>query len=263
MAIEFISWALKQDLPTGPKFVLVALANRANENGFCWPSQKDLAQQTGISQRSIVNHIKDLCKWGYLSVSQRRREDGYKTSNGYKIETSSAAISGEIVSGEIVSGEKTARSQVQPLRNNITTNVVIETSLEPTGHLANGQSPEAEFEQVFWPAYPKRQKKKGALKSFLKARKLVSLETIMHGLAKYKSGKPDYADWQHPTTWLNGEGWADEYTEEKNAVTGGNNKKYDPNAALALALADQTYAHLRGGGGDYRAAVAALPKPPD
>lgn len=33
MAVEYIAWALEQDIPTGPKFVLVALCNRANQDG--------------------------------------------------------------------------------------------------------------------------------------------------------------------------------------------------------------------------------------
>lgn len=70
---------------------------------------------------------------------------------------------------------------------------------------------EAEFSETFWPAYPRKVSKPGALKAFRKARDKASLSEIMAGLERYQSQKPDYADWRHPATWLNDEGWSDDY----------------------------------------------------
>jgi hypothetical protein len=62
---------------------------------------------------------------------------------------------------------------------------------------------------VFWAAYPCKKGKALAEKAFKK----VSAEycSIMAGLEQYKRCKPDYADWMHPSTFLNQRRWEDEY----------------------------------------------------
>lgn len=71
---------------------------------------------------------------------------------------------------------------------------------------------EAEFEQHFWPIYPRRVGKGQALKAYRSARKATDLETIVVGVRRYaaaRSGEnPDYT--KHPATWLNGQCWTDE-----------------------------------------------------
>lgn len=71
-------------------------------------------------------------------------------------------------------------------------------------------SEQSEFE-AFWAAYPRRVAKLAAKKAYDKALKLTTHEEIMAGVARYKAGKPDYADWCHAATWLNQGRWDDEY----------------------------------------------------
>jgi hypothetical protein len=40
----------------------------------------------------------------------------------------------------------------------------------------------------------------------------------MAGLAAYRRGKPEYADWKHPASWLNGERWNDQYAGAATAL---------------------------------------------
>ena len=69
----------------------------------------------------------------------------------------------------------------------------------------------AEFIERFWPAYPRKIAKPAAQKSFIAARKKgATLEQILAGVERYKTMKPEYADWAHATTWLNQGRWADE-----------------------------------------------------
>lgn len=63
----------------------------------------------------------------------------------------------------------------------------------------------------FWAKYPKKVGKKKAITAYLKAEHRASAETILAGLERYKRNKPDYCDWMHPTTFLNGDHWEDEY----------------------------------------------------
>lgn len=69
----------------------------------------------------------------------------------------------------------------------------------------------AEFNETFWPIYPRKVQKKNALSAYLKARKKTPLETIMAGIRRFVAditGKdPQFIP--HPAKWLNGESWAD------------------------------------------------------
>src|SRR5690625_4814957 len=80
-----MSWAFKQELESGPKFVLVAIANFADGSGLCFPGQERLARMTGFSVRSIRNHVLALEEAGLIQRSGRRRDDGMKTSDEYQL----------------------------------------------------------------------------------------------------------------------------------------------------------------------------------
>lgn len=71
---------------------------------------------------------------------------------------------------------------------------------------------DSEFEQQFWPNYPRRVGKGQALKAFRSARKQAELETILAGVRRYaeqrRGENPEYT--RHASTWLNGQSWLDE-----------------------------------------------------
>ena len=67
----------------------------------------------------------------------------------------------------------------------------------------------------FWESYPNKKSKGTAFKSFSKIIKVTPIEDILEGIEKYKKGKEDWKAWQHPATWLHGEGWKDEYGAAK------------------------------------------------
>lgn len=85
MSISALNWAFDQDLPHAEKSVLVALAHRADKNGYCYPGQKTLATMTGASESTVRRAIKSLDQKGYLSREERRRKNGSRTSTGYHL----------------------------------------------------------------------------------------------------------------------------------------------------------------------------------
>jgi biotin operon repressor len=82
MSIRHVNWALEQELPTPEKFVLVVLANYANKNGVCWPSQETIGQKTGLSRASVQRSIRSLKERGLIQVEARRKR-GYNHINRY------------------------------------------------------------------------------------------------------------------------------------------------------------------------------------
>lgn len=66
---------------------------------------------------------------------------------------------------------------------------------------------------TFWAAFPRRIGKLDAMKAYAKARTVATAAEILAGVELYKQHKPEYADWCHPSTFLNKGRWMDEYDE--------------------------------------------------
>lgn len=65
MSHEAVNWAYDRPLGTGAalssrKFVLVTIADHANEDGICWPSHGRLAKRIGLHRSSIKRLIDEL-----------------------------------------------------------------------------------------------------------------------------------------------------------------------------------------------------------
>lgn len=73
------------------KYVLLAIAKHADEQGECYPSGERLAKLTGLSRRTVLRKIDWLEKAGYLSI-QRRTNAGKKTSNLYSVTLSLGVV---------------------------------------------------------------------------------------------------------------------------------------------------------------------------
>jgi DNA-binding transcriptional regulator YhcF (GntR family) len=49
---------------------MVALADRANDSGYCFPGIRDLASRTELSGRTILRCILDLEAGGWIQVNR-------------------------------------------------------------------------------------------------------------------------------------------------------------------------------------------------
>ncbi len=78
-----MNWAWRQTLPSTQKFVLLALADMADDDGVCWPSISTLAKRCAMSTRTVRRTLQDLIKTDLLQCEPRYRGDGSTTSNRY------------------------------------------------------------------------------------------------------------------------------------------------------------------------------------
>jgi DNA-binding transcriptional ArsR family regulator len=89
MSIEALKWALdigeELDLDPVPRFILVALGNRADEEGYVYPSVRWIIKRTGYGERTVREHLKVMRERGLVSKESRHREDGGQTSNLYRL----------------------------------------------------------------------------------------------------------------------------------------------------------------------------------
>jgi hypothetical protein len=67
------------------KLVLLALANYADANMRCWPSQDRLAEDTELSARTVWSALKSLEEKRILSRQQRTRADGTRTTDVFTL----------------------------------------------------------------------------------------------------------------------------------------------------------------------------------
>jgi len=115
MSIEHLNLAFSMAMTGAKKAVLIALADRANKTGYCYPALDDIAFRAGCTKRTAINAVSELEKLGYLVVA---RDQG--RLNKYillleKLSTARAAISPQKVihSGETISPTSEINDQNQ------------------------------------------------------------------------------------------------------------------------------------------------------
>ncbi|HHJ1176452.1 helix-turn-helix domain-containing protein [Proteus vulgaris] len=76
---------------TAQKMVLLKLADNANDKGECFPSYETIARHCEISRQSAINHIKSLCKKGFVRKVTRKTDKGH-TSNLYILDLETKSL---------------------------------------------------------------------------------------------------------------------------------------------------------------------------
>jgi hypothetical protein len=82
MSIMALAWAKSQRVgsPTG-KILLMCLADYADDEWKCWPSQKTISQEAEVSERATREWLEKLEAAGFISRTRRTRKDGSRTSD--------------------------------------------------------------------------------------------------------------------------------------------------------------------------------------
>ena len=69
MSIHISSAVWKAPIPNaGAKIVLLALADIANHEGVCWPSNGTLCAMTSLSKTTVKEHLRALAEQGIIDV---------------------------------------------------------------------------------------------------------------------------------------------------------------------------------------------------
>lgn len=74
-------WRL--DLPSNLKFTLLAFADHADDEGYCYPSAKRIALKSGVSKRTVQRHMNELKERGILVVVEH--STGRGNTNTYRV----------------------------------------------------------------------------------------------------------------------------------------------------------------------------------
>lgn len=85
MSYKATNWAYDLPLSGSKKFVLVALADMADEANSCYPGQQRLADMTGRSIATVRRALEALEELGLLEREHRIGAGGHRTSDRYRL----------------------------------------------------------------------------------------------------------------------------------------------------------------------------------
>lgn len=83
MTIRAMNWAWEVELPPAAKLVLLKLADRANDDGQCWPGMDVVAEACGVSERSVMRYVQQFEQMGLVRIDRRKGGDGRQQTNIY------------------------------------------------------------------------------------------------------------------------------------------------------------------------------------
>ena len=74
-------WKSSFDTPL-QKLILLAFADMANDEGYCWPSVRSIKERVGVADSTIRENVRALEAMGWLRRESRSTDRG-QASNGY------------------------------------------------------------------------------------------------------------------------------------------------------------------------------------
>lgn len=206
MSFQAMAWAVKQKLPTRDKFVLLMLANYANEIGKCWPSFNRLAEDTGLCRRSIILSLQALSANGIIDVEERKL-DGQNITNIYTVRHGSSEF---MQSHDGLGSSAVVTPPVQGLHHGVVQEMHRGSAVvapKPIKEPIKRNNIYSSFEQ-FWLYYPRKVGKGAAEKAWVKAVQSTEASVIIASLGSHKFSE-DINYIPHPATWLNQRRWED------------------------------------------------------
>lgn len=204
-------WVLDAGLTDRAIRIYALIARYAdNDTLQAFPSRETLAERALCSVKSVDRAIRDLIAAGALRKTHRRNGDAYQ-SNLYTVRRIPDHLGTRQSLGRDTGDARVGTPVTPP--GDTSVHLTRTTELEPS-ELEPQNDINEQFNE-FWAVYPRKKGKGQARRAFEKALEKTDLETILAGVAAYVANE-DLDDPQfiaHPSTWLNGERWEDEYEE--------------------------------------------------
>lgn len=225
MSIRWISHVWERSPYRGERLLIhLALADFANDEGYCFPSQKTLAKKARCTDTYVRLVIKELVKSGLLEVVERGNGRGHRSEYVLKGVTTKEALENR-VSEKGVTTERERRN-----------------SDENDSYIKNRQEPSiltTNFE-TFWKSYPRRVGRAAAFKAFKRIFEkddAPTIEELVEAVERYKQATSDAKYFCHPATWLNQARYLDEYdAKDLKPLVNPLYAKYDATLSTVAAL---------------------------
>ncbi|ALJ20398.1 helix-turn-helix domain-containing protein [Microbacterium sp. No. 7] len=206
------NWMIREkSVPRSAILVYASLSSRAGM-GSIFPSQAKIAEESGLSERTVRRMMKHLEDLGVIDRHSRRGSEGRATSktDGYTLHPNgrfegSGNLSGRS-KGPDTEGQATGQEQQwAPL---------IEVDREEVDKAS------CSFDD-FWAVWPRKDAKKSAQAAWARAIKKAAPETVVAAARAYAESphRPEKQFVPYGATWLNGERWNDPTPEPRDIST--------------------------------------------
>lgn len=228
-------------LSGGAKLVYTCLSSYGSghtDDRTVWPSINTMCEECGLSNKTVIKHLKSLEELGYIKILKQTRNDGGYSNNVYvlsgtiQVEKSSnyttpsgVSTQGVVESVPYPSGVST-QGLVDSVHTNNTNKTIPYNNTNKTNMVsfADQESTAERFEKL-WKLYPRKSRKKDAFNAYKRAiKKGVTDEEIKAGIENYnKQIKSQHTESQFIAqggTWFNQERWNDEYTTQSGSDLG-------------------------------------------
>jgi hypothetical protein len=84
MSWSALAWATDSDVgSSAAKFILILLANKADENYSCYPSIRTLMAESNAGRSTVLRALKDLETRGFISRRPQFHDSGARRSTRY------------------------------------------------------------------------------------------------------------------------------------------------------------------------------------
>lgn len=258
MSNEALTWAFKQDLPMTEKFVLVSLADYADDEHSCYPSYNKTAKRVGCSRRTAMRAVESLADAGFIRSVPRGRANGSASSNRYVLNvggsdreslplvTESHHPSDTQTLGVVTRRHQGSDTSVTPLTINEPSPLTPTDTSTRTEAAQVRKSPYSKAFLEWWDHYPRKVDKGRAWKAWKNIPDR-DQDTLVQGATRYANDPNREARYtKHPATWLNARAWED---EEQLPARG----PEKPGANDRMRAGQELAARLRGVTGDQHA----------
>lgn len=227
MSVEAMSWARRAIAGNScKKAVLWVLANYADEDWSCFPSQATIAEQAEVGERTVRRILQGWEEEGLILRTHRGDKGGGRTSDRIYICRERWAMrppkelpatraglpaTHDRVTGQGLADEALGDASVEAL--------TLLPSPDPTPAAPSKTEIESDFDE-WYATYPRKKKPGAARPAYIKARKKASRQELLDGaealarLVKAQGGDTTYTP--YPSSWLNAEQWRDEETPQPN-----------------------------------------------
>lgn len=81
MSVDYMTLAWRTELQAGPRLVLLAICDNANDDGNCYPSIQALSHKSGLSVRAVRGHVSAMDASGLLLRHERAGRSTYYQVN--------------------------------------------------------------------------------------------------------------------------------------------------------------------------------------
>jgi len=212
MSVQAISLALAlRGVSPSEKLLLLTLANYADERMKCWPSQRRLAEDTCLTDRTVRALLAALEGRGIITRVSRDRQDGSRATD-----IITRHLEGGVPETISAPPEIDSRGTGNSFRG-VPEMVSALTTFEPSSEPSEEPSNTTRAFDAFWREYPEKVGKGAARLAYSKALKRIGTQNaeavILEGVraANEQSDKWRRGIVPNPATWLNQDRWNDEH----------------------------------------------------